>query len=296
MAWRWQYKRPLAGLPIPSLLDRISNHIPTTSPGDPDDPAHPVLRARLADHLPALRATLSQQRRFRLQQLAELEAEIDRGTAPTNAADTARHEVTIKLAAAARQALADVDETLTLITAGRYGRCRGCHSEIPIHLLRTIPTTQWCLNCRQQHLPPPTVPARYADSCLAQPPEHRDATWRPNENSSHAVDMTVDARCLLVRRAERCRQTRQQVLTSVALTKTTATQGKTRTRTERRTQLLGRTPRRINMRPRQHPSQQDLLTKKAADPRKNTLTCGFTALHLWAKGDLNPHVPKDTGT
>ena len=145
--------------------------------------AHPVSRARLADHLPALRATLSQQRRFRLQQLAELEAEIDRGTAPTNAADTARHEVTIKLATAARQALADVDETLTLITTGRYGRCRGCHTEIPIHLLRTIPTTQWCLNCRQQHLPPPdgSRPIR------GQLPRTASRTPRPNPAAEREV-------------------------------------------------------------------------------------------------------------
>ncbi|MBF6338747.1 hypothetical protein IU450_23045 [Nocardia abscessus] len=110
--------------------------------------------ARLTDHLPALRAALNQQRRFRLQQLAELEAEIDDAAAPIDPADTARYEVTIKLVSAARQALADIDETLTLITAGRYGRCRGCHSEIPIHLLQAIPTSQWCLNCRQ-HLPSP---------------------------------------------------------------------------------------------------------------------------------------------
>ncbi|MFE7742616.1 TraR/DksA C4-type zinc finger protein [Nocardia sp. NPDC057455] len=119
--------------------------------------AHTDPSARLDDHLPALRATLNQQRRFRLQQLAELEAEIDRAAAPTNAADAARQEVTIELAAAARQALADIEGTLALITAGRYGRCRRCHAELPIHLLKAIPTTQWCLNCRQ-HRPPPDDP------------------------------------------------------------------------------------------------------------------------------------------
>lgn len=111
--------------------------------------AHTAPGDRLTDHLPALHNTLNQQRRFRLQQLAELEAEIDRVTAPTNAADTARREVTVKLSAAARQALADIDETFTLITTGRYGRCRRCHAKIPIHLLQTIPTSRWCLNCRQ---------------------------------------------------------------------------------------------------------------------------------------------------
>ncbi|MEU1998028.1 TraR/DksA C4-type zinc finger protein [Nocardia gamkensis] len=60
--------------------------------------------------------------------------------------------MTKKLAVAARHALADIEETFTLITTGRYGRCRGCHTEIPIHLLQAIPTTQWCLNCRR-HLP-----------------------------------------------------------------------------------------------------------------------------------------------
>ncbi|MEU1546181.1 TraR/DksA C4-type zinc finger protein [Nocardia sp. NPDC005745] len=114
--------------------------------------AQHVSPERLTDHLPALRARLNQQRRFRAQQLAELDAEIDRAAAPTDAAEAARHEVTIKLAAAARHALADIEETLTLITTGRYGRCRGCHTEIPLHLLQTIPTTQWCLNCRR-HLP-----------------------------------------------------------------------------------------------------------------------------------------------
>lgn len=114
--------------------------------------APPISQARLSDHLPALRAKLDRQRRFRIQQLTELDAEIDHAAIPTDAADRARHEVTLKLAAAARQALADIDETLTLITTGRYGRCRRCHTEIPIHLLQTIPTTQWCLNCRR-HLP-----------------------------------------------------------------------------------------------------------------------------------------------
>ncbi|MGQ4616151.1 TraR/DksA family transcriptional regulator [Nocardia sp. R7R-8] len=114
--------------------------------------AHPDSPARLSDHIPALRARLNQQRRFRLQQLAELDADIDRTPTPVDAAAEARQEVTITLAAAARHALADIDEALTLIGAGRYGRCRGCHAEIPIHILRTIPTTQWCLHCLR-HLP-----------------------------------------------------------------------------------------------------------------------------------------------
>ncbi|WP_157170686.1 TraR/DksA family transcriptional regulator [Nocardia araoensis] len=111
--------------------------------------AYPVQRASLSEHLPVLRAALEQQRRFRLQQLAELQAELDRAGEPADAADAARHEVDGKLAAAARQAPADIEAALLLIAAGRYGRCRRCHAEIPIRLLRTIPTTQWCLRCHR---------------------------------------------------------------------------------------------------------------------------------------------------
>lgn len=112
--------------------------------------AHPVSRPSLSEHLPALRTALEQQRSFRLRQLAELEAEIDRAPEPADAAEAARREVDGKLAAAARQALADIEAALLLIATGRYGRCRRCHAEIPIRLLRTIPTTQWCLRCHRR--------------------------------------------------------------------------------------------------------------------------------------------------
>ncbi|MBV7701583.1 TraR/DksA C4-type zinc finger protein [Nocardia nova] len=111
---------------------------------------HAPSRTRLTDHLPALRTALNQQRRFRVQQLTELDAELARAPLSATADDNARHEVTVTLAVAARRALTDIDDALALITAGRYGHCRACHTEIPIHLLQTIPTTQWCLNCQQE--------------------------------------------------------------------------------------------------------------------------------------------------
>ncbi|WP_433761440.1 TraR/DksA family transcriptional regulator [Nocardia sp. CA-135398] len=142
--------------------------------------AHIASGDRLIDHLPALRATLNQQRRFRLQQLLELDAELDATAAPANTAAMARREVTIKLADAARQALADIDETLSLITTGRYGRCRRCHAEIPIHLLQTIPTSQWCLDC-QQHRPAPDSPR----------PMHRTVFRTPQRDVSAERDILV---------------------------------------------------------------------------------------------------------
>ncbi|WP_146161294.1 TraR/DksA C4-type zinc finger protein [Nocardia sp. MDA0666] len=85
-----------------------------------------------------------------MQQLTALDAELGDVPIFATAADRARREVTVTLVVAARQALTDIDEALALIAAGRYGRCRACHTDIPIHLLQTIPTTQWCLDCRQQ--------------------------------------------------------------------------------------------------------------------------------------------------
>ncbi|MFE2757412.1 TraR/DksA family transcriptional regulator [Actinosynnema sp. NPDC059335] len=105
-------------------------------------------RGGLADHLPDLRARLERQRRFRLEQLAELEP-----LAAAEVTDAARHEVALAVAEAARHALADLDIALALIEVGDYGRCRGCRSDIPLELLRTIPTSRWCLGCRQRLAP-----------------------------------------------------------------------------------------------------------------------------------------------
>lgn len=104
-------------------------------------------RDRLADHLPALRARLEHQRRFRREHVAALDAILEDATVITNAADRARHEVTVKVAAAARQALLDIDAALKLMDNGGYGRCHACHAGIPMRLLLAIPTSRLCLNC-----------------------------------------------------------------------------------------------------------------------------------------------------
>ncbi|MGH3756252.1 TraR/DksA family transcriptional regulator [Actinophytocola sp.] len=117
----------------------------------PHAPANDAARRhRLADHLPALRAMLEHQRRFRQEQLAELDTVLANAAAPT---DEARREVAVKVAAAARQALADIDIALALVTNGGYGRCRRCGTDIPLSLLRAIPTSRWCLACRRRRTP-----------------------------------------------------------------------------------------------------------------------------------------------
>lgn len=114
---------------------------------------HDVPQNRLADHLPALRAKLEQQRQFRVEQLTELKAMVGDTATPADATSLARREVTIKVAAAARQALAAIDVALALMTHGGYGRCRRCHADIPLRLLQVIPASRLCLDCRRRHTP-----------------------------------------------------------------------------------------------------------------------------------------------
>jgi DnaK suppressor protein len=118
------------------------------SPGGSGDPL--VLR------LPALRAALEQQRRFRREQLTELEAG---GRVPVGGADPADlrneesvyglHEVDALVAEGARRALADIDLALLRMATGRYGCCRSCGAQIPLVVLQAIPRTTLCLACQQ---------------------------------------------------------------------------------------------------------------------------------------------------
>jgi RNA polymerase-binding transcription factor DksA len=101
--------------------------------------------ADLTVHLPALRAALLEQRRFRAGQLGDLRAE-----APT---DHAREEVTLTLRRAALVALADIDAALARIRDGRYGRCVHCHTTIPLERLEILPAVALCMACQR---PEPT--------------------------------------------------------------------------------------------------------------------------------------------
>jgi RNA polymerase-binding transcription factor DksA len=89
--------------------------------------------------LAALREQLEEQRRFRLDQLAELRA-ID----PDSAS-----EVTDVLAAGARAALRDVLTALRRMDAGTYGTCTDCGTQLPVERLEVIPQVTQCLACRR---------------------------------------------------------------------------------------------------------------------------------------------------
>jgi RNA polymerase-binding transcription factor DksA len=103
-------------------------------------------RDRLADRLSALRIRLERQRAFRLEQLAEL----DTSGSTTDPGNQALREVTALVAAAARDALDDIEIALLRMDIGSYGRCQTCHADIPIRLLEAIPQTRLCLAC--QHI------------------------------------------------------------------------------------------------------------------------------------------------
>jgi DnaK suppressor protein len=110
-------------------------------------------------NLSLLRATLEEQRLFRLDQLAQLESQ--NGQARTEvigrnldaldaSADLARTEVSEVLAAAALQALDDIEAALARMDGGRYGRCERCDADIPPERLEAVPQARLCMACQQR--------------------------------------------------------------------------------------------------------------------------------------------------
>jgi DnaK suppressor protein len=90
--------------------------------------------------LPLLRAKLEEQRRFRVEQLADLDT----------AADPANREVNKLLEAAARQALANIELALDRMATGHYGTCRHCGTDIPLDRLYVIPQSVACAKCSRR--------------------------------------------------------------------------------------------------------------------------------------------------
>jgi RNA polymerase-binding transcription factor DksA len=131
----------------------------STAMPTPDMP-HPELAASL----PVLRARLEEQREFRIEQLvdlaaAELAAEelsaaefsaVSPGPRPAApAADPARDQMTALLAAAARQALSDIESALRRMATGRYGTCLYCGVPIEMARLHAVPQTALCEACQR---------------------------------------------------------------------------------------------------------------------------------------------------
>jgi RNA polymerase-binding transcription factor DksA len=99
-----------------------------------------------ADDLAALRASLKEQRAFRLEQL-------ERFTRPSRAGDALRRrsasqlEVQVKLSASARMVLSDVEAALERMDQGRYGVCHVCAHPISLERLTVVPQARYCGRC-----------------------------------------------------------------------------------------------------------------------------------------------------
>lgn len=111
--------------------------------------AHPsaIGRARTAA-LPELRAALVQQRRFRVDQLADLAGGAPAATHPSTAEPG--FQVTLLLRAAASMALADIDAALSRMHDGSYGWCTSCDSAIDLERLEALPMVAMCMPCQRE--------------------------------------------------------------------------------------------------------------------------------------------------
>ena len=95
--------------------------------------------------LPAIRAELDQQRRFRTEQLEELAVDAAEAVA---AADQNRLQVTRVLTLAAESALSEIDAALQRLVEGSYGICERCAEPIPWERLEVLPMTRLCTPCQ----------------------------------------------------------------------------------------------------------------------------------------------------
>jgi len=94
----------------------------------------------LGRHLLALRSALLQQRRFRIEQLADL------GKASPD--DAAQEEVHATLRRGARIALAGIEAALARMDRGGYGTCVECAAPIPVERLEILPAVARCMTCQ----------------------------------------------------------------------------------------------------------------------------------------------------
>ena len=95
------------------------------------------------EFIESARRRLLQQRRFRVQQLAQLEA-----APPHRGADIARAEIRQALRTAAQAALGNIDAALDSIDKGQYGRCSACGVGLSLSRLSALPMAPRCGACQ----------------------------------------------------------------------------------------------------------------------------------------------------
>jgi RNA polymerase-binding transcription factor DksA len=101
------------------------------------------------------RSVLEARWRVRLQQLTELSIAYHDAAAtvpePSGLDDHARitrqSRHLLSQAVAVRRALADTEEALLRLAAGRYGRCEQCAASVPPRVLALDPEARYCARC-----------------------------------------------------------------------------------------------------------------------------------------------------
>ncbi len=108
---------------------------------------------------PRWRALLEARWQARVREVTELSLAYHVAAAPGGTgggADQPETRVLLGRAVAARRKLADVEEALGRLAAGRFGSCEQCGSAIPAGLLTAAPETRYCPRCAAE---PVLVPA-----------------------------------------------------------------------------------------------------------------------------------------
>ena len=102
---------------------------------------------------PWWRALLEMRWRARLQEVTELAlayheaaAAADRGGGDDRL-QAQRLRRLQRRTVASRRALADTEEALARLSAGRYGRCENCAGAIGVQRLAAMPETRYCARC-----------------------------------------------------------------------------------------------------------------------------------------------------
>ena len=102
---------------------------------------------------PRWRALLEARWQARLREVTELSLAYHTAIAADHTDDGASQPATRALlgrTVAARRKLADVEEALSRLAAGRFGSCEQCRSALPAGLLATTPETRYCPRCDPQ--------------------------------------------------------------------------------------------------------------------------------------------------
>lgn len=110
---------------------------------------------------PWWRALLEARWRDRLAEVTELSLEFHDAAAAAPAGQPTRLGPAVRRlmhqATAARRALADIDDALARLAAGRFGVCEYCGVTIPARTLQAKPEARYCVRCAGSAAPPGPV-------------------------------------------------------------------------------------------------------------------------------------------